>query len=253
MAAAMLGRAAAPARAVRALAGMQAVRGARASSVLSSTPPAIYAIGLNYHAHAAETGLPIPRFPIYFLKPPTSVIGPGAPIVIPAVCKPDEVDWEAELAVIIGRAAKDVREAEALDYVEGYTVGNDVSARRWQGKKGGGQWSRAKAFDTFCPLGPRVVPAAEIADPGNLNLSCTVNGVLMQESSTQDMIFSVPQLIAFLSQGTTLLPGTVILTGTPAGVGFTRKPPIYLKPGDVVTAAVEGIGELTNTVVAERG
>lgn len=232
--------------------GGEPLRSATTLAGLGFTPPAIFGIGLNYKMHAQETGLPEPKFPIFFMKPPTTVIGPGDPIVIPSACHHEEVDWEVELAVIIGRAAKNVSEAEALEFVQGYTVANDVSARRWQGKKGGGQWCRAKAFDTFCPLGPRLVHPAAIPDPNNLELSCTVNGVVMQKSNTQDMIFSVPQLIAFLSQGTTLLPGTVILTGTPAGVGFSRKPPLFLKPGDTVTVAIEGIGELTNPVAAEN-
>mmetsp|Transcript_123122 Transcript_123122/g.343412 ORF Transcript_123122/g.343412 Transcript_123122/m.343412 type:complete len:150 (-) Transcript_123122:217-666(-) len=139
---------------------------------------------------------------------------------------------------------------EALSYVAGYTAANDVTARRWQGKKGGGQWCRAKCFDSFLPLGPRLVPAAAIPDPNSLAISSTLNGQVMQQSNTRDMIFPVPKLIAFLSQGTTLLPGTVILTGTPEGVGFARKPPVYLKAGDTVTIAIEGIGELTNSVVA---
>jgi len=233
-------------------------RGARASSsaaaaataVLGCVPPAIYAIGLNYKRHAEEAGLPAPRFPIYFMKPPSSIVGHGDAIAIPAACHPEEVDWEVELAVVIGTAAKDVSVERALEHVRGYTVANDVSARRWQGKKGGGQWCRAKAFDSFCPLGPREVAAADIGDPNNLALSCSVNGVVKQRSNTKDMIFSVAELIAFLSQGTTLLPGTLILTGTPEGVGFARKPPECLRPGDSVTVAVDGIGELTNPVVA---
>eukprot|EP00405_Crypthecodinium_cohnii_P043528 CAMPEP_0206568884 /NCGR_PEP_ID=MMETSP0325_2-20121206/26096_1 /ASSEMBLY_ACC=CAM_ASM_000347 /TAXON_ID=2866 /ORGANISM="Crypthecodinium cohnii, Strain Seligo" /LENGTH=267 /DNA_ID=CAMNT_0054072343 /DNA_START=64 /DNA_END=864 /DNA_ORIENTATION=+ len=215
-------------------------------------PPAIYCIGLNYKKHAAETGLSEPRFPIYFFKPPTSLCGHGDDIEIPSVCHPEEVDYEVELAVVIGKAAKNVTEAEALDYVSGYAVANDVSARRWQGKKGGGQWCRSKAFDTFCPIGPRLVPASEIADPNDLEITTTLNGEVLQKSSTKDMIFSVQQCIAFMSQGTTLLPGTIILTGTPEGVGFTRKPPVFLKPGDTVTVAVEGIGEVTNKVVAAK-
>lgn len=185
------------------------------------------------------------------MKLPTAVIAHGDAIRIPAVCHPEEVDWEVELAVVIGKAAKNVSANTALDHVLGYTVANDVSARRWQGKKGGGQWCRAKVFDTFCPLGPRLVPASEIPDPNQLALSCTVNGEVMQQSNTSDMIFSVAHIIEFLSEGTTLLPGTVILTGTPEGVGFTRKPPLFLKPGDSVTVSIEGIGELTNPVFAE--
>eukprot|EP00929_Paragymnodinium_shiwhaense_P063020 TRINITY_DN31516_c0_g1_i2.p1 TRINITY_DN31516_c0_g1~~TRINITY_DN31516_c0_g1_i2.p1 ORF type:complete len:261 (+),score=54.92 TRINITY_DN31516_c0_g1_i2:151-933(+) len=227
------------------------VRGLAKSPTSGLLPPAIYCIGLNYKKHAAETGLPEPRFPIYFLKPPTTIVGRGDPIVIPKVCHPEEVDWEVELAVVIGRPAKNVKAEEALQYVQGYAAANDVSARRWQGKKGGGQWSRSKAFDTFLPLGP-VIPAADIPNPNALAVTCKVNGEIMQSSSTGDMIFSVEQLIAFLTEGTTLLPGTIILTGTPEGVGFTRKPPIFLKPGDTVTIEVEGLGEVSNPVLAEE-
>mmetsp|Transcript_80176 Transcript_80176/g.232796 ORF Transcript_80176/g.232796 Transcript_80176/m.232796 type:complete len:230 (-) Transcript_80176:109-798(-) len=218
---------------------------------LGLTPPAIYCIGLNYKQHAKESGMALPAYPVVFSKPPSSVIGHGDAIKIPSICHPEEVDYEVELAVIIGKAAKDVKEEEALDYVQGYTVANDVSARRWQLKQGGGQWVRGKSFDTFCPLGPRIVPAAEIPDPNNLELGCTLNGQVVQKSNTRDMIFSVKQIIAFLSQGTTLQPGTVILTGTPEGVGVARKPPLYLKPGDTISCHVEGIGELTNPVAAE--
>mmetsp|Transcript_63067 Transcript_63067/g.162367 ORF Transcript_63067/g.162367 Transcript_63067/m.162367 type:complete len:252 (+) Transcript_63067:45-800(+) len=218
---------------------------------LGFVPPAIYGIGLNYRKHAAETGKEPPRFPIYFLKPVTSLIGSGDSIVIPKACNPEEVDWEAELAIVIGKAAKNVSEANALEYVRGYTACNDVSARRWQGKKGGGQWCRSKAFDTFTPMGPKLVSTSEIPDPNNLAISLSVNGEVKQSSNTKDMIFSVPQIVAFISQGTTLLPGTVILTGTPEGVGYSRKPAQFLKPGDTVTVSIEGIGDLTNTVKAE--
>mmetsp|Transcript_140210 Transcript_140210/g.349476 ORF Transcript_140210/g.349476 Transcript_140210/m.349476 type:complete len:227 (-) Transcript_140210:195-875(-) len=216
----------------------------------SFNPTAIYCIGLNYKQHAKESNMKEPTLPVVFTKPPSSVIGPGEAIVIPAVCS-DEVDYEAELAVIIGKPCKNVSEAEALDYVQGYTVANDVSARNWQLKLGGGQWCRGKSFDTFCPLGPRLVPASDIPDPNDLEISCSVNGQVLQKSNTKDMIFSVRQIIAFLSQGTTLQPGTVILTGTPEGVGAARKPPVWLKPGDKVTVSIEKIGDLTNPVTAE--
>lgn len=235
-------------RAAQRLRRLPGVPPARGAAALSPPPPAIYCVGLNYRRHAAETGLPEPRFPIFFFKPPTSVIGDGDAIAIPSICHPEEVDYEAELAVVIGRAAKNVGVDEALSHVAGYACSNDVSARRWQGKKGGGQWSRSKVFDTFCPIGP-VVPASQIPDPDNLAISCTLNGEVVQESSTKDMIFPVAKLISFMSEGTTLLPGTVILTGTPEGVGFTRKPPVFLKPGDSITVAIEKIGELTNPVV----
>jgi 2-keto-4-pentenoate hydratase/2-oxohepta-3-ene-1,7-dioic acid hydratase in catechol pathway len=162
--------------------------------------------------------------------------------------EPPEVDFELELAVVIGQAAKDVSAAEALDYVLGYTVANDVSARRWQGGRGSGQWVRGKSFDTFCPLGPELVTTDELADPQNLNMNCVLDGRTMQDANTSDMIFPVSELISFLSTGTTLLPGTVILTGTPSGVGFTRKPPVFLMPGNTIDMTVEGIGTLSNPV-----
>jgi 2-keto-4-pentenoate hydratase/2-oxohepta-3-ene-1,7-dioic acid hydratase in catechol pathway len=212
-------------------------------------PSAILGIGLNYRRHAEETGLEPPKYPVLFMKNPGSVTHPGDPILLhPSCMKPPEVDYEVELAVVIGKTAKDVPEDKALDYVLGYTVANDISARRWQGGRGGGQWVRGKSFDTFCPLGPALVTADEIRNPQNLDLNCVLNGQVMQEADTSDMIFSVAELIAFLSTGMTLLPGTVILTGTPSGVGFTRKPPVFLRPGDTIEATVEGIGTLSNSV-----
>jgi 2-keto-4-pentenoate hydratase/2-oxohepta-3-ene-1,7-dioic acid hydratase in catechol pathway len=216
-------------------------------------PAAILGIGLNYRKHAEETGLEAPKYPVLFMKSPSSVTGPGAPILLhPSCMEPPEVDYEVELAVVIGKTAKDVPADEALDYVFGYTVANDISARRWQGGRGGGQWVRGKSFDTFCPLGPVIVTADEIKNPQNLRLTLELNGQIMQDSNTSDMIFSVAELIAFLSIGMTLLPGTVILTGTPSGVGFTRKPPVYLMPGDTVKATVEGIGTLHNPVQLQQ-
>ena len=212
-------------------------------------PSAILAIGLNYHQHAAETGLKIPKYPVLFMKNPASVTNPGDPILLhPSCMEPPEVDFELELAVVIGQAAKDVSAAEALDYVLGYTVANDVSARRWQGGRGSGQWVRGKSFDTFCPLGPELVTTDELADPQNLHMTCALDGRVMQDANTSDMIFPVAELISFLSTGTTLLPGTVILTGTPSGVGFTRKPPVFLMPGNTIDMTVEGIGTLSNPV-----
>jgi 2-keto-4-pentenoate hydratase/2-oxohepta-3-ene-1,7-dioic acid hydratase in catechol pathway len=212
-------------------------------------PPAIFGIGLNYHQHAKEIGMEAPKYPVVFMKNPASIANPGDPIALPAVCMdPPEVDYEAELAVVIGLSAKDVSTADAMGYVLGYTAANDVSARRWQGRRGAGQWVRSKSFDTFCPLGPELVSADELKNPQNLRLTCELNGQVMQDGNTADMIFAVAELIAFLSTGATLLPGTVILTGTPSGVGFTRKPPVYLMPGDTVEVAVEGIGTLRNPV-----
>lgn len=215
-------------------------------------PAAIFCIGLNYRGHAEETGMDLPRYPVVFMKNPEAVTPHNSEIVIPVSCleKP-EVDYEAELGVVIGRPAKHVSEAEALDYVLGYTCANDVSARRWQKHAGGGQWVRGKSFDTFCPLGPVLVTPDEMSDPQNLAIESVLNGQTMQKSNTRDMIFSVAALIAFLSQSTTLAPGTLILTGTPEGVGFARKPPVYLKPGDHLQTRIQGIGTLANPVAAE--
>jgi len=169
-------------------------------------PSAVLAIGLNYHQHAEETGLKIPKYPVLFMKNPGSVTNPGDPILLhPACMEPPEVDYEVELAVVIGKITKDVSAAEALDYVLGYTVANDVSARRWQGGRGSGQWVRGKSFDTFCPLGPELVTTDELADPQKLRLTCVLNGRVMQDANTSDMIFPVAELISFLSIGTTLL------------------------------------------------
>jgi 2-keto-4-pentenoate hydratase/2-oxohepta-3-ene-1,7-dioic acid hydratase in catechol pathway len=171
--------------------------------------------------------------------------------VLPRCLESQEVDYECELAVVIGRRCKNVPKESALDYVLGYTCANDVSARDWQGKWGGSQWCRGKTFDTFAPLGPCLVLKDEIPDPSALKIRTVLNGQVMQDWNTGDMIFDVPTLIAFLSGSTTLLPGTVILTGTPHGVGFARKPPVFLQPGDSVTIEIDRIGALTNPVVAE--
>ncbi|HDR15057.1 MAG TPA: 5-carboxymethyl-2-hydroxymuconate isomerase [Desulfobacteraceae bacterium] len=212
-------------------------------------PPVIIGIGLNYHGHAEETDMKVPKYPVVFMKNPASLVHPEDPVIIPSVCMdPPEVDYEAELAVVIGKTAKNVSIGEALCFVLGYTAANDVSARRWQGGKGGGQWVRGKSFDTFCPLGPELVTTEDIPDPQDLRISCRLNGQVMQDANTSDMIFTVAELISFLSSGTTLIPGTVILTGTPSGVGFTRKPPVYLSNGDIMEVSVENIGVLRNRV-----
>jgi 2-keto-4-pentenoate hydratase/2-oxohepta-3-ene-1,7-dioic acid hydratase in catechol pathway len=217
------------------------------------TPANIFCIGLNYREHAIEGGQEIPERPVVFMKPTSTITDPGSAIKIPTVCNPaGEVDYECELAVVIGKAATNVSEADALSYVFGYTGANDVSARRWQREGGGGQWIRGKGFDTFCPLGPAIVTADELGDPQNLRIRTILNGQEMQSHTTGDMIFRVATIISFLSQDTTLLPGTVILTGTPQGVGFARKPPVWLKPGDTVTVEIERIGELTNPVETAR-
>ena len=216
-------------------------------------PRMIMCIGLNYKKHAEETNSPLPPFPILFIKNLSAASNPGDDIVIPKVCfDPPQVDWEVELAVVIGKKAKNVSKAEALSYVVGYTAANDVSARHWQKNGGGGQWNRGKGFDSFCPLGPELVTTDEIPDPQTLAVKCWVNGELKQDENTADMIFSVAELVSFLSEGTTLLPGTVILTGTPSGVGMGHNPPVYLKDGDEVKVEIEKIGSITNPVVAEK-
>lgn len=207
-------------------------------------PGKIIAIGLNYARHAAETGAPVPTAPVIFAKFPSAVIGPGEAITW-SKSVTTQVDWEAELAVVIGKKARHVSEEDALKYVYGYTVANDVSARDLQIRIDK-QWTRGKSLDTFCPLGPCIVTRSEIADPGKLNIKTTINGKVMQDSNTEDLIFNVPYLISYLSKMFTLEPGDAILTGTPSGVGEGMKPPQYLNDGDVVSVSVEGIGELTN-------
>lgn len=214
-------------------------------------PPTILCIGLNYRAHAEETGAKLPEHPVLFIKAANALNNPGDPIVIPTVA-PGEVDYECELAIVIGKPAKNVLRHNALNYVLGYTCANDVSARRWQKDGGGKQWCRGKSFDTFCPLGPGLVTTDEIPNPNNLKIQTILNGDIMQDSNTSDMIFNIPTLISFLSQSTTLLPGTVILTGTPPGVGFARTPPVFLQDGDQVTIEIEHIGRLSNPVMKEK-
>lgn len=209
-------------------------------------------IGLNYRRHAEEGKAPIPEHPVLFIKSTTAVQNPGDPIILPRHLRSDEVDYECELAVVIGKRCKNVSREKALDYVLGYTCANDVSARDWQIKRGGSQWCRGKTFDTFAPLGPCLAMKDEIPDPAKLKITTTLNGEVLQDWRTDDMIFDVPTLISFLSGSTTLLPGTVILTGTPHGVGFARKPPIYLKPGDTVAIAIDKVGILMNPVIAEE-
>jgi 2-keto-4-pentenoate hydratase/2-oxohepta-3-ene-1,7-dioic acid hydratase in catechol pathway len=214
-------------------------------------PSAVLGVGLNYRRHAEETKAKIPERPILFMKGVNSVQNPGDPILIPRCLPSEEVDYECELAVVIGRAAKNVHRDRAFEYVLGYTCANDVSARDWQIRLGGGQWCRGKIFDTFAPLGPRLVTPDEIANPNALRIATILNDQRVQDWTTADMIFDVPALIEFLSASTTLLPGTVILTGTPHGVGMAMTPPRWLRPGDVVTIEIEGIGRLTNPVELE--
>ena len=215
-------------------------------------PTQILCIGLNYRKHATESGLPFPEYPVLFVKGVNALQNPGDPIVLPRFLVSDQVDYECELAVVIGKRCKNVLVSEALDYVLGYTCANDVSSRDWQIAKGGGQWCKGKFFDSFAPLGPCLVTADEIRDPNNLAIYTVLNGEKVQNGNTKDMIFSVAQLIAFLSASCTLEPGTVILTGTPEGVGMSFDPKKYLKAADVVTIGIEGIGELSNPVIEEQ-
>ena len=216
------------------------------------SPPNILAIGLNYRRHAEEGGKGVPERPMLFLKSTNSLQNPGDPIELPRRLASTEVDYECELAVVIGRACKNATRANALDFVLGYTAANDVSARDWQMRWGGGQFCQGKSFDTFCPLGPVLVTRDEIPDPNKLPIRTILNGKAMQDWNTDDMIFDVPTLIEFLSGSTTLLPGTVILTGTPHGVGMAQKPPRWLRPGDRVNIEIEKIGTLTNSVANEK-
>ena len=210
-------------------------------------PGKIICIGLNYKDHAAESNMPVPKSPISFSKYVTSVIGPDRPVRLPAVSQ--QVDYEAEMAIVIGRRAKHVPVERAFDYVLGYMNLNDVSARDLQFADG--QWQRGKACDTFAPMGPFIVTREAVGDPHALRIRCRVNGQTLQDSNTNQLVFGVDALVSFLSQTVTLEPGDVIATGTPPGVGFARKPPIFLKPGDVVEIEVEGLGVLSNPVVAD--
>jgi len=214
-------------------------------------PTDILCIGLNYREHAAESGSPVPVNPMLFIKASNTLTNPGDGIPIPK--RSSQIDYEAELAVVIGRTARHVSKADALQYVFGYTCANDVSARDWQREAslGGGQFARGKSFDGFCPLGPWIVTKDEIPNPNALGIKCILNGQVMQDHTTGDMIFDVPSLIESLSSTMTLRPGAVILTGTPQGVGFARKPPVWLKDGDTVSVELEKIGTLTNPVVNE--
>jgi 2-keto-4-pentenoate hydratase/2-oxohepta-3-ene-1,7-dioic acid hydratase in catechol pathway len=214
-------------------------------------PAAILCIGLNYKHHAAESNAPLPQHPILFLKGPNTLQNPGDPIVLPRKLRSDKVDYECELAVVIGKRCKNVPKEKALEYVLGYTCANDVSARDWQGEWGGSQWCRGKGFDTFLPLGPALVTTDEIPNPAGMKIKTILNGETLQDWDTGDLIFDVPTLIAFLSGSTTLEAGTVISTGTPHGVGMARKPPVWLKAGDEVTIEIDKIGKLTNPVIEE--
>jgi len=215
-------------------------------------PSAIVGVGLNYRRHAEEAGARIPEYPVIFYKGTNSLQNPGAPIALPRHLRSDEVDYECELAVVIARACKNVRPEDALDFVLGYSCANDVSARDWQIKKGGSQWCRAKSFDTFTPLGPCIATTESVPDPQALTIRTVLNGETVQDWTTGDMIFSVAEIISFLSGSSTLLPGTVILTGTPHGVGMAAEPPRWLRPGDEVAIEIDSIGRLVNHVIEEQ-
>lgn len=212
-------------------------------------PGKIIGIGLNYEDHAEETGADIPETPIVFAKYPNTINGPGDPIRIPKIT--EQADYEAELAVVIGKSTRNVEAKDALDHVFGYMNANDVSSRDLQFSEGG-QWTRSKSIDTFAPIGPYLVTKDEIEDPQNLSVKCTLNGEVMQDGTTEKMIFSVAEIVAFLSTGMTLEPGDIIMTGTPPGVGGARDPQVFLKDGDEVSIEIEGLGTLTNPVQSER-
>jgi len=214
-------------------------------------PTDILCIGLNYRDHAAESNSAIPVNPMLFIKGSNTLNNPFDPIPVPR--RSSMIDYEGELVIVIGKAAKHVSKENALKHVFGYTIGNDVSARDWQRDKslGGGQFARGKSFDGFCPLGPWIVTGDEVESPNALRLRTTLNGQVMQDHTTADMIFDVPTLIESLSSTMTLRPGAIIMTGTPHGVGFARTPPVWLKPGDTVAVEIEGIGTLENPVTAE--
>jgi 2-keto-4-pentenoate hydratase/2-oxohepta-3-ene-1,7-dioic acid hydratase in catechol pathway len=210
-------------------------------------PEKIICIGLNYRDHAAESGMDLPREPVFFNKYNNALVGSSGPVILPS--NATQVDYEAELAVVIGRTAKRVPEENAMDFVAGFSVMHDVSARDWQFRTG--QWVSGKTFDTFAPLGPYLVTPDEVADPHALNIRLTLNGKVMQDSNTRNLIFGIPALISYLSQIFTLVPGDIISTGTPPGVGFARKPPVFLRSGDVVEISVENIGVMKHRCISE--
>jgi 2-keto-4-pentenoate hydratase/2-oxohepta-3-ene-1,7-dioic acid hydratase in catechol pathway len=210
-------------------------------------PSKIICIGLNYAKHAAESGMDVPKEPVIFFKSTTALCGPNDDVIIPR--NSVKTDWEVELAVIIGKKASYITEESAMDYVAGYALHNDYSEREFQLERGG-QWVKGKSCDTFAPLGPFMATKDEVADPHNLNLWLELNGKKIQDSNTNDLIFNIPQVVSYLSNFMTLLPGDVISTGTPAGVGLGFKPPMYLKAGDVVELGIEGLGVQKQTAVA---
>jgi 2-keto-4-pentenoate hydratase/2-oxohepta-3-ene-1,7-dioic acid hydratase in catechol pathway len=213
-------------------------------------PQKIVCIGLNYRDHAHESKMPIPKEPVLFSKFPSALIGHGEPVVVPKVSS--KVDYEAELVIVVGKRGRWIPEAAAMDYVAGYSVGHDVSARDWQLEKDGKQWMVGKTFDTFAPVGPTLVTRDEVADPHKLAIRLRLNGQTMQSSNTEQMIFTVAQLIAYLSVVFTLEPGDLIFTGTPPGIGHARNPAVYLKPGDVAEVEIDTLGVLRNPIAGEK-
>ena len=211
-----------------------------------ANPPRIFCIGLNYRDHAIESGMEIPKFPVVFFKLVPSIVGPGAAIVLPPITT--QPDYEAEFAFIIGKGGYQIPASEAQSHVYGYTIVNDVSARDIQFSTS--QWSLSKSLPTFCPIGPSIVTADEIADPPTLDVQLTIDGEVLQHSNTSELIFKIPELVEYISSITPLLPGDIVSTGTPYGVGLGRNPKRWLKPGETVTITIQGLGELTNPVVS---
>jgi 2-keto-4-pentenoate hydratase/2-oxohepta-3-ene-1,7-dioic acid hydratase in catechol pathway len=213
------------------------------------SPEKILCVGLNYADHARESGAQPPAEPVFFNKLPTAIRASGDPIVLPRVSQ--EVDFEAELVLVIGRGGRYIPAAKAREHIAAYCCGNDVSARDWQLRKPGGQWLLGKSFDSFAPIGPALVTADEVPDPNHLTIQLRLNGQVMQDSTTAQFLFPVEKLVEYVSTVCTLAPGDLIFTGTPPGVGFARKPPVWLKPGDIVEIQIECLGVLKNPVVAE--
>lgn len=214
-----------------------------------TNPQKILCVGLNYRGHCEEQNKPIPKEPMFFSKYATAIVGPFDGVVAHKIT--DQIDWEVELAVIISREAKHVARANAMEYVFGYAVAQDISARDWQKMRNGGQFLIGKSMDSFCPLGPAVVHKSLVADPHNLVIKCAVNGVQKQSGNTSELVFRIDDIIERVTQSITLLPGDVILTGTPAGVGMHRSPPEFLKVGDVIDSEIESLGKIKNSVVAD--
>ncbi|XP_072005017.1 oxaloacetate tautomerase FAHD2A, mitochondrial isoform X2 [Engystomops pustulosus] len=211
-----------------------------------TNPEKVICVGMNYVDHCLEQNVPVPKEPIIFSKFPSSIVGPYDSIVLPA--ESQEVDWEVELAFVIGKRGKNIKEQDAMEHVAGFTVAHDVSARDWQMRKNGKQWLLGKTFDTFCPLGPALVTKDSVSDPHNLGIRCRVNRNLVQDSNTNQMVFKTEALIAWVSKFVTLNPGDLFLTGTPPGVGVFRKPAVYLKAGDVVECEIDELGLIRNPV-----